>query len=242
MGWFAFLHPLLDMLAFMNRFAVVKTVSLLMVLVGCADVLIQAQSRTTQLPTGYVRQPAVLPPAERQTYFMNPNGLEKAAHKYGEFLVEGEVFAMGSFSDLAAAAKRSELIVRGTIMSMSAELIDNGCQVESHYVVHSDAVIKGSYRGDAQFAVLGGRYIFPNGTSAEIRTTASTFFKVGGHYFLFFYKDEKDTALYAAEGAAFRLLESGEVDPLVRGPDRDKPKEKIDPFLKRVRELVKAGQ
>jgi len=172
-------------------------------------------------------------------YFMHPHGLEKAANKYGEFMVGGEVYAMGSFADLASAAKGSGLIIRGTIISTSAQLIDDGCQVETYYLVRNDEVLKGTTKGDIKFGVLGGRYTFPNGNSAEMRTTASTFFKVGSHYLLFFYFDKKDTGLYAAEGAAFQLLDSGEVDPLVRGMGRDGRKERTDPFMKRVRALAK---
>jgi hypothetical protein len=184
---------------------------------------------------------------ELRTLLTQPGGLDKAAKKFGEFMVDGDVTSIITFSDLADLVDESPFIVKGTLTQINSRLIYDENEIFTDCTLRPDEVLKGKIRsGDIKFVVRGGRIVFPNGTSAEIKTRASTFFVAGSRY-LVMLRTDSDTGEYALQHhleSAFRITESGEIDALAAHEERrreivdDIGSQRAETVLSRVRQIV----
>ena len=194
------------------------------------------------LPPGFVTDP------HRNSYFLEPNGLKKAADKYHEFILPWDLLLVtAGYPNLADAVKAASLIVRGTLTSATPRLTENGCNIETDYAFHPAEALKGSVKGEIAFSVRGGRYRFPNGHIAELRTVDSHFLQAGNRYILFLARSNTtgETGLIFQAESAFQILDSGKVDPVAAHDShphysiaKDVPDQRADTFIAKIRNLV----
>ncbi len=116
-----------------------------------------------------------------------PGGLEKLAKLKGNFVIQDRPFHCWDYSvTLDALINGSSEIALVTIQSKKSNLFNYGENIYTDYVFQPIEIFKGTFSKDEIFSVLGGKVVFPDKTSAEIRTIESQNLTVGSQYVLFF--------------------------------------------------------
>lgn len=172
----------------------VRTQALLFLVVALtANVIARAQGASQP-------SPKYLSPAERMKLLREPNGLAAVAKIIGHY--EGVddvcVYLTPTLDSLIAGSTE---IVEGTITGSESELVENGDDIATRYVMTVSHTMKGPVSNEIVFYVHGGTVEFPNGTSAHIATLEADNVRKGGHYIVFL-KDEDRRKVLQAPAAA----------------------------------------
>ncbi len=159
-----------------------------------------------------------LTPRELRELLGPPGGLQKAAQRYGAFVLNSWHESIITYT-LPSAVRDSSLIVAGSVVSMHSRLLNHGNDIVTDCAIHPDQVLKGVQSGDVTFMVEGGRVQFANGTSAEVMTDDWKPLKIGDRYVAMLRRDG-DTGEYmpinGAEGLFHVVPATGVIDPMCR--------------------------
>jgi hypothetical protein len=142
-----------------------------------ASVIVPAQAASQP-------SPKYLSPAERAKLLREPNGLAAVAKIVGHFegVDDVSVYLMSTLDSLIAGSTQ---IVEGTITGSESELVENGDNIATRYIMTVSRTMKGPVSNDVAFYAHGGTIQFSNGTSAHIATLEADNIRKGGHYIVF---------------------------------------------------------
>lgn len=113
-------------------------------------------------------------------------GLREAARLKHEYVSTMNTAWRFKFS-LEGLTKNSSDVVIGVPVSHATQLNEKGNLVTTEYRIQIEQTLKGDLKGDEPIIVTltGGKIVFEDGTSAEIKTPDLEHLKEGGRYILF---------------------------------------------------------
>jgi hypothetical protein len=152
-----------------------------------------------------------LSPQQITKLLQHPGGLRAAANAVGAFVLDSDWRSWGD-PDLQALVADSSLIFTGKVIGFTSRLSDNENNLVTDFTMHADEVLKGTIPHAVSFSARGGKVVFPNGTSAEVRTVVWDRLKPGGVYLVFLEKDYPEYKKYVPTGNAVGLFDISATD------------------------------
>lgn len=155
-------------------------------------------------------------PMQLREVLAGPSGLRKCAELIKTCVVNADLhlYLRTSLADLI---HDSSFIVIGTITNQRSDYDENSDNIYTYYTIKPEQVIKGATSSNIIFLVRGGKFEFPNGTTAEQATTVWKQLKDDQKY-TFFLTKSKSTGYFLLTNereAIFRLSSpSGAVEVL----------------------------
>lgn len=155
-----------------------------------------------------------------------PGGLRKCAERLGNCVVDGDQ-NLYLRMNLAELTRTSSVIVLGMVESQNSEYEEKVNHITTVYRIKPDQILEGEISGNVNVRIRGGRFEFPNGTTAEETTTEWKALQSGQRYAFFLTWDPNAGYLLTnSVEALFKLSTSdGKVEAIAsrqvnRGPHR----------------------
>ncbi len=172
-------------------------------------------------------------------------GLREAARLTGNY-VNSERSSGWTKYDLENLTKNSVAVAIGTPVLNNSKLSDSGEQVLTEHNVRIEQTLKGKLRPNQviNLTVIGGKVVFEDGTSAEIRTPDLGPIEVGKSYIFFMTSDDKDSEVFKLTGGGqglFEIASDSTIEPRGHKVDvvRKHKSQNATAFVEEIRATVK---